>query len=204
MSNFSDMSDAYLIKTYVPDVYQESIFSVNFDLLRNHGVKVLSFDIDGTIAKLHDHHPPKETVSLFVTLKNQGFEIYLLTNNHSDSRAEKFSERLGVECISRAHKPSINGLEEIRNRYFQKHNKQLLPKQIAHVGNSILNDVAVGNTFGTVTVLVRHMGTGSKVWANKGRRLRHELKDRGIWRKHHKDKDNDQYYQLGEIPPYKK
>ncbi len=204
MSEYKHMSDDYLRKTYVPDVYQESIFSVDFDLLRKHGVKVLSFDIDGTIAKLHDHHPPKEIVSLFATLKNKGFEIYLLTNNHSDSRAEKFSERLGVDCIYHAHKPCIDGLEEIRNRYFQKYHTTLPKDKMAHVGNSIVSDVAVGNTFGTMTVLVRHMGTGSKIIANDGRRLRHELKDRGIWRKHHKYEDDDQYYQLGEIPHYKR
>ncbi len=204
MSEYEHMSDDYLKETYVPDVYQPSIFSVNFDRLKNHGIKILSFDIDGTIAKLHDHHPPKETISFFVTLKSKGFEIYLLTNNHSDSRAEQFSERLGVDCIFHAHKPSIAGLEEIKNRYFQKHGISPSPQQIAHIGNSILNDVAVGNTYGTVTVLVRHMGTGSKLWANKGRRLRHELKERGLWRKHHKYEDDDQYYQLGEIPPYKR
>ncbi len=204
MSEYENMSDDYLKKTYVPDVYQKSIFSVNYALLQQKGIKVLSFDIDGTIAKLSDHHPPKETVSMFVTLKNMGFEIYLLSNTHSDSRAEKFSERLGVDCIYYAHKPGVDGLEEIRSRYFQKHGTVLEPAQIAHIGNSIVSDVASANTFGAYTVLVRHKGKMSKLVANKGKRLRHELKKRGIWRKHHDEEDDDQYYQLGEIPPYKR
>jgi len=204
MSKYEDMSDDYLRKTYVPDVYQKSIFSVDYEILKKKGIKVLSFDIDGTIAKLRNHHPPKETISLFVNLKNAGFEIFLLSNTHSDHRAENFGEILGVDCIYYAHKPCIDGLEEIRDRYFQKYHTQLQKEQMAHIGNSILSDVASGNTFGAVTVLVRHKGTGSKITANKGRRLRHELKERGIWRKHHKYEDDDQYYQLGEVPPYKR
>ena len=141
MSKYEDMSDDYLKKTYVPDVYQKSIFSVDYGLLKAKGIKVLSFDIDGTIAKLRHHHPPKETISLFVNLKNMGFEIFLLSNTHSDHRAENFSEMLNVECIYHAYKPCIDGLEEIRNRYFQKYGTPLPKEQMAHIGNSIVSDV---------------------------------------------------------------
>ncbi len=131
-----------------------------------------------------------------------GFELFLLSNTHVEHRAEIYSQRLGTDCIYYAQKPCIDGLETIQETYFRKHGTRLLKSQMAHVGNSIVSDVAGGNTFGIMTVLVRHEGVGSKILANKGKRIRHELKKRGIWRKHHKDEHDDQYYQLGEQPLY--
>ena len=201
MSNFSDMSDAYLIKTYVPDIYQKNIHAIDYQRLKKAGIKIISFDIDDTVAGLEDFKPPKSTVTLFEHLKLMGFQLILLSNTKFDSRAERFGNRLGVDYISHAHKPRITGLEEVQNRYgVQK-------SQMAHIGNSIMSDVGSGNSFGIITGLVRNEGNlikFSKLVITEGKELRHELKKRDIWRKHHKYVHHDQYYQLGEIPPYKK
>ncbi|MBR1529295.1 MAG: hypothetical protein IJ642_08340 [Oscillospiraceae bacterium] len=207
MSKFESMSDAYLIKTYVPDIYQKNIYAIDYQKLKKAGIQVLTFDIDDTVAALEDWKPPKSAVTLFENLKLMGFEIYLLSNTKFDSRAERFGQRLGVEYIAHAHKPRITGLEEVQNRYLQKHGAPLLKAQMAHIGNSIISDVGSGNTFGIITGLVRNEGNlikFSKLIITEGKELRHELKKRDIWRKHHKYQHHDQYYQLGEVPPYKK
>lgn len=207
MSKFESMSDDYLRKTYVPDIYQKNIYAIDYQLLKTAGVKVLSFDIDDTVAALEDWKPPKAAVTLFENLKLMGFGICLLSNTAFDSRAERFGERLGVDYIAHAHKPRIAGLEEVQNRYARKHGAPLLKAQMAHIGNSIMSDVGSGNTFGIITGLVRNEGNlikFSKLVITEGKELRHELKKRGIWRKHHKYTRHDQYYQLGEIPPYRR
>ncbi len=201
MNRFSAMSDDYLRKTYVPDIYQKNICAIDYEKLKNAGVKLISFDIDDTIAGLEDFKPPKTTVVLFEQLKLMGFTLVLLSNTKFDSRAERFGQRLGVAYIAHAHKPRITGLEEIQNQYSVSKN------QMAHIGNSIISDVGSGNTFGIITGLVRNEGNlikFSKLVITEGKELRHELKKRDIWRKHHKYVHHDQYYQLGEIPPYKR
>ena len=82
---------------------------------------------------------------------------------------------------------------------------------MAHIGNSMRDDVRGGNRAGVTTCLVRRngwaMGIAKKMKTlagstTRGKLIRKELSQRGIWHKHHiKDKD-DQYYQLGEQQKY--
>lgn len=204
MSNFKDMPDDYLRRNYVPDVYQHSIYKIDYQKLKDAGIRFLSFDIDDTIAGLEDFNPPKEAKTLFEDLKNMGFEIMLLSNTWDKQRAANFAEKLGIEekYIARAEKPLTS--------YFVKMQELcgLKKSQMAHIGNSIMDDIAGGNAFGVTTCLVRRAGVVSGLpqkipgVQTRGQKLREELKKRGIWRKHHKYVDGDQYYQLGELPGY--
>lgn len=203
MSNFKDMPDDFLKRNYVPDVYQHSIYKIDYQKLKDAGIRFLSFDIDDTIAGLEAFNPPKAAKTLFENLKNMGFEIMLLSNA-LDNRVADFAKKLGIEgkYIAQAKKPLTS--------YFAKLQEicGLEKGQMAHIGNSIMDDVAGGNAFGVTTCLVRRAGVLAglpqkiPVIQPEGKKLREELKKRGIWRKHHKYVDGDQYYQLGEIPGY--
>ena len=203
MSKFKDMSDEFLKRNYVPAVYQPSIYKINYQKLKDAGIKFLSFDIDDTIADLVEPNPPKEAKTLFENLKNMGFEIMLLSNTW-DERAANFAEKLGIKgkYIPRAEKPLTSHFSKMQEVC------GLEKDQMAHIGNSMRDDVAGGNAFGITTCLVRRAGiTGGlpkKIPGvqTQGQKLRKELKKRGIWRKHHKYYDGDQYYQLGETPGY--
>jgi FMN phosphatase YigB (HAD superfamily) len=107
--------------------------------------------------------------------------------------------------VAKADKPSINAFERVRVKF------GLDKSQMAHIGNKMRKDVRAANEFGIISVLVRNIGSaenvGKKVLRlfgkkSKGHQIRSELKARGLWRKHHKYCDNDQFYQLGEEPPY--
>lgn len=207
MDPFKTMSDDYLRKNYVPDVYQKDIYAIEYEKLRAAGIKLLSFDVDDTLAPLEDVAPPKSATTLFENLKSMGFEVILLTNAR-DSRAGSFAKKLGIpgQYIARAEKPATVHFSELQSIC------GLERSQMAHIGNSITDDVAGGNAFGITTCLVRRVGNltwwGGKiavlVGRNEGHELREELKKRGIWRKHHKYEGGDQYYQLGEEPPYRR
>lgn len=86
------------------------------------------------------------------------------------------------------------------------------PSQMAHVGNSMRQDIAGGNRAGVTTCLVRRAGYSIKVvkffmkgtgLQTKGHLIREKLLERDLWRKHHKEVKGDQYYQLGELPKYR-
>lgn len=207
MNPFKTMTDDYLRKCYVPDVYQKDVYAINYENLLKAGIKFLSFDVDDTLAPLENTTPPKSATTLFENLKSMGFEVMLLTNN-SDSRAESFAKRLGIpgQYIARAEKPTTSHFNDMQELY------GLDKSQMAHIGNSITDDVAGGNAFGITTCLVRRVGNlswwGGKIallaGQNEGHELREELKKRGIWYKHHQYEDGDQYYQLGEEPLYRR
>ncbi len=203
MSSYKKMDNEYLIKTYVPDVYQKSIYNIDYDQLKEAGIKLISFDIDDTIESIAAYKPSKESITLFEKLRTTGFELYILSNANYD-RVKRFSEILKIEAVHRAEKPYTQGLEMIQKSYFDKHNREIAKNEMAHVGNSMIKDVATGNTFGVVTCLVRNAGILPKTgrilnpFKTESQQLRAVLLERGIWRKHHLNEPDDQYYQLGE------
>lgn len=150
MSNFKDMPDEFLRRNYVPDVYQPSIYKIDYQKLWDAGIRFLSFDIDDTIADLVNPNPPKEAKTLFERLKAEGFAVMLLSNAW-DNRAANFAEKLGIEgkYIARAEKPLTSHFAKLQEIC------GLEKGQMAHIGNSIMDDVAGGNVFGVTTCLVR-------------------------------------------------
>ena len=52
-------------KYYVPDVYQPSIYSIDYQKLKDAGVQLISKDIDDTITDLENQNPPKKVRTLF-------------------------------------------------------------------------------------------------------------------------------------------
>lgn len=139
-----------------------------------------------------------------------GFTITLLSNAHANI-VKPVCKEVGADgYICRAEKPDTKNFERILRDY-----GNLDKTQMAHVGNNIRQDVAGGNAAGVTTCLVRNRGVAMKAGKlalrtpgiglrSKGHLVRKELKRREIWRKHHKFNDNDQYYQLGETPAYRK
>lgn len=201
-NNFEGLSDEQLRLRYVPDVYQPDIYQIDYDRLKANGIKLISFDIDDTIIALAvkrvlftEHiSVPKAAKTQFEVLKSMGFEVWLMTNAN-EGRAKAVAKQLGLgdNYIGKAHKPLTSSFQKLQDKY------KLEKSQMAHVGNSILDDVGGGNVFGVTTCLVRRVGNLSTPWANEATELRRVLKARGIWYKHHLSQKGDQYYQLGEM-----
>lgn len=203
---------------YVPDVYQEDIYRIDYARLKENGVKLISFDIDDTIDdsfinKLQANAPgltvtmPDKARELVQGLKAMGFTVVLLTNAQQEL-AEGACKDLGADyCIARARKPEISGFEMIASRY------GVDKSQMAHVGNSMRADIAGGNKYGVTTCLVRRAGTSMKLVKfvsntlgvpTKEHLIRERLLECNMWRKHHVYCPGDQYYQLGEEPEYRR
>lgn len=206
------------LRIFVPDVYQEDIYRIDYSLLREKGIRLISFDIDDTIDdsfinKLEANVPglsvtmPARARELVRGLKGMGFTVVLLTNAQREL-AEGACKDLGADsCIARAKKPDTGGFEAISARYGVDRS------QMAHVGNSIRADIAGGNRYGVTTCLVRRAGTSMKIvklglkilgMPTKGHLIRERLLERGLWRKHSAYNAGDQYYQLGEEPAYRR
>ena len=187
MNNYEAMSDEELRKLYVPDVYQPDIYKIDYRQLKKAGILLISFGVDDTIVKAGEIMLPKKTIRLFRELKESGFKLVLLSNNKSRRRADIFSSELGVDYIADARKPGKSGFTGCRQLYYLPYRKEPDVRQMAHIGSSLINDIAGGNAFGTTTCLVESL-TESVHFPDETHNLTEILKGRNIW--------INQYYQL--------
>ncbi len=65
---------------YVPDIYQESIFTINYKKLYLTGIRFLLFDLDNTIAPYPSKEIDERTIQLFEMLKKNGITPILFSN----------------------------------------------------------------------------------------------------------------------------
>ena len=49
------------MELYVPDIYQENIYKINYDNLLSRGIKCLLFDLDNTLVTIRESLPHEET-----------------------------------------------------------------------------------------------------------------------------------------------
>lgn len=183
MNNLEHAQDDDL-EDYIPDVYQENIYAIDYKRLKEKGIKLLFFDVDDTIIPSKSGKLPKLAINKFNKLRSD-FKIVLISNSKNEKRIQRVAEKLGVErYVANAEKPV--------SKYFKEHMDffELREDQIAHIGNSVINDVGGGNTLRFTTCLVRPVAHEGDIVP--------ELERRKKWRKHHREQEGDQYYQLGE------
>lgn len=183
MSDLKYRTDEDLMN-YVPDVYQENIHAIKYEKLKEKGIELIIFDVDDTIVPKHKKKLPKDAIILFTTLKRD-FRVMLVSNSKDEKKVQRIAEKLGAErYVAKAEKPDPKYFEEIIDYC------RLKKDQIAHVGNSIMNDVGCGNSIQITTCLVRPVAHEKEIMP--------ELEKRGLFHKHHRVEKGDQYYQLGE------
>ncbi len=132
---------------FIPDVYQKSIYDINYKNLKKRGIKCLLFDLDNTIAPLNVLEPDKKIKDLFQDIEDLGFKVILLSNA-TRSRVEPFKEKLNLDSSCNSHKPFSKKYKKIMNIYNFKDN------EIACIGDQLLTDVLGANHLGLLSILV--------------------------------------------------
>ncbi len=135
---------------YVPNMYKENIFSINYKKLKKIGIKYLIFDLDNTIALVDERKTPKKTKELFERLKKD-FTVLIISNN-TKKRVKEYSDQLEVDFISMAMKPFTKGLVQVKKRYGCK------KKEMCMIGDQLMTDILSGNLYTICTVLVDPLG----------------------------------------------
>ena len=69
-----------MFENFLPDIYQKSIYYINYDKLLKKGIRCLLFDLDNTITPSHINKPTKRLKRLFDELKEKGFKVIIISN----------------------------------------------------------------------------------------------------------------------------
>ena len=132
---------------YVPDMYQKSIYTIDYDLLYSRGIRCLLFDLDNTLVPITENVPSDDVKELFDKLKDKGFKIIIFSNSLK-KRVRPFKDILEVDCCAFACKPHPRKFLSIINIYGLKFS------EIAIIGDSMMDDIVCGNTIGITTILL--------------------------------------------------
>lgn len=140
-----------ILEKYVPDIYQKSIYTINYDTLLLRGVKCLLFDLDNTLVPITESKPDQKIKELFLELKEKGFKVIIFSNSPK-TRLKKFKEELEVDCCANAKKPTSKKFKHVMNIY------NFECSEVAIIGDSIIDDINGGNRVGITTILINQIG----------------------------------------------
>ena len=136
---------------FVPDIYQKSIYTINYNKLKTSGIKCIIFDLDNTISPVTMSNSTKRLKNLFFKLKTMGFKCIILSNS-GKKRVEPFKNELALDSGYSSRKPNNKKYIKIMNSY------NFVPNEIAAVGDQLLTDVYGANKMGFTSILVNPLG----------------------------------------------
>lgn len=131
----------------IPDMYQKSIYSINYEKLKENGIKCLLFDLDNTCAPINVKKPSQKLIDLFDDLQDLGFKVIIFSNSPK-KRLEPFKTTLMVDCSANSGKPRKTKFLKILKTF----NYDL--SEVAIIGDQLFTDILGGNRVGIKTILV--------------------------------------------------
>lgn len=130
-----------------PTYIVEHVTDINLEDLKEEGVKGLLFDLDNTLMAPKTGMLTQDVANWLEIVKKE-FQIAILSNNPHQPYIEVAAEQIGCIAYGKADKPrraiALKALKEL----------DLIPSQVAIVGDRPLTDIWVGQRLGMITVLV--------------------------------------------------
>lgn len=166
------------MEKYIPDVYQKSIYTIDYQKLKSSGIHCLLFDLDNTLVPASVKVPNKKIKELFEDLKEQGFQLILFSNSPK-KRVKAFADQLAIGYISSAMKPLSAKFQKVMKKYRYEES------EVAIIGDQMLTDILGGNKAGITTVLVNPVSKHDMVFTKVNRfleeRIMHKLREKDLF-----------------------
>ena len=164
------------MEMFVPDMYQQSIYTINYKKLKKKGIKCLIFDLNNTLASYEVDYPDNKLRELMFEIEKE-FKVIILSNS-SKNRVRPFKEKLNIDSAFKAKKPFKKKYKKIMSIYNYK------DSEIAVIGDMLLTDILGGNKMGFTTILVNGISEEEPFCVRCARvierRIIKKLNDKGI------------------------
>ena len=131
-----------------PDDMCETVEEIPVKELYQEGYRTFLLDVDNTLMTYEQREPSLQKIQWVDSLKSQGFNVYLISNNLSYKRIRRVAVQLGVLGIYFACKPFTMATRD----FITKHH--IDPASSIVVGDQLLKDVILANWLGMYAVLV--------------------------------------------------
>ena len=130
-----------------PDYNLKNVYEINFEELKQQGIKCLMFDLDSTVMVSKSATFLPETLEWFNRFLNE-FEVAIISNNKNDEYIANANKLAPCKVIGRANKPS----PKIMGEYLNSIN--IKPQEAVMIGDRPLTDILAGKLLGCKTILV--------------------------------------------------
>lgn len=159
---------------FIPTIYQETVFDVDYNKLYDSGIRLILTDLDNTLVSYKDNEVTPKLLDWLNGLKGKGFEIMIVSNNSSITRVKDFAEKLDIKYVAKAHKPLKGGFKKI----LKKASRKYTSKEVVAIGDQLMTDVFAANRMNYTSVLVKAIDRKTEKWTTRvNRKLeRHVLK----------------------------
>lgn len=135
---------------FVPDMYQKSVYTIDYKKLKKMGIKCILFGLNNTLIPTSVNKPDKRLKMLFYELKKMGFKLIILSNSPK-SRVEIFKDVLQVDSAAFSFKPRKDKYLKIINNYGFK------STEIVSIGDKFVTDIYGANRMNITSILVNSM-----------------------------------------------
>lgn len=133
-----------------PNMYKKNIFEIDYNKLKEQGIKCLVFDLDNTLGLIEHERCPLKTKKLLKELQKDF--LILISSNNTKKRIAPYLKDLGIGGVAFSLKPSTKGLRKIKKHY------NLNKKEMVMIGDQIVTDILSGNRYKIMTILVDPLG----------------------------------------------
>jgi uncharacterized protein len=129
----------------------DTVLSLTPEMLVKYDIQGVVLDVDETLVPFTMAQVSAELLPWVESIRSVAPQIWLASNNVSESRIQRVAEALQVPYITSAGKPSRRKLRRVIEAM------NLPAERIAMVGDRLFTDVLVGNRLGMFTVIVKPM-----------------------------------------------
>lgn len=133
-----------------PKYFINSVYDIDFDILRKQGINTLLLDIDNTLVPFKTMIPDSQIMEWIDKVKEEGFKICLVSNAYP-RRAQTIGDYLDVPVIYMAKKPFKKGVVDSLKLVGSR------KKEAMMVGDQIFTDVLAARLAGVSSILVEPM-----------------------------------------------
>jgi len=130
-----------------PDYNLKNVYEINFEDLKQQGIKCLMFDLDSTVMVSKSANFLPETVEWFNSFIKD-FEIAIISNNKNENYINNAAKIAPCKVIGKANKPN----PKVMKNYLDSIN--ITPQEAVMIGDRPLTDILAGKLLGCKTILV--------------------------------------------------
>ncbi len=138
-----------MLDLFIPDIYDQSLYTIDYKKLKKNGIKCLLIDLDNTIAPYKASEPDRKVKELFARLDDD-FKLIIMSNS-GKNRLRPFKEILNIDTAYSSKKPLKGKYKKILEQY------KLEVNEVACIGDQLLTDILGANRMGLTSILVNRM-----------------------------------------------